>query len=253
MRLWAIILFTCAFAALAFGATTEELLAAGDAAYDNHDNEAALVQYLAAFETDDTNCEAAWKISRAYADIGDDKTDKNERTENFNKAEEYARKAIALCPDSDMAHLYLSIAVGRVALMSGKKKQVQLSQTVKDEAEKAIELNPENDIAHHVYARWHRKVATLSGIAKTFAKVLYGGLPPASLDDAVKHFKKAIELKPDYINHYLELGITYEMMKEWQKAKEAYDKVLELPATERKDPEYKKEAKERLKKVEGKL
>lgn len=252
MRLAATLLLVLAFGALAFGAA-DESIAKGDAAYDNSDNQTALVHYTEALAQDPSNCEAAWKISRAYADIGDDKTEKEERSANFDKANEFAQKAIALCPNSDNAHLYLSIAIGRVALMSGKKEQVQLSQTIKEEAEKAIELNPDNDIAHHVYARWHRKIATLSGFAKTFAKVLYGGLPPASLEQAVSHLQKACELDPKSVNHQLELGITYETMKEWQKAKESYTKAISLPSSKTKDEKYKAEAKERLQEVSNKI
>jgi tetratricopeptide (TPR) repeat protein len=233
--------------------TVEEYIAAGDAAHDVFDHETALKNYKAAFTADAQNCDAAWKVSRALANIGDERTDQDERTKFFNQAEEYAKTAIELCPDSDMAHLSMSIAVGRVALMAGKKEQVQLSQVVKDEAEKAIELNPNNDTAHHVYARWHRKVATLSGVAKTFAKVLYGGLPDASLDKAVEHFQKAIALKPDYNNHYLELGITYEMMKEWSKANDAYKKAMAVEAKGSMEKKYKAEAAERQKNVAQKI
>lgn len=232
-------------------ATFEEFMAQGDVAHEAFQNEASLTAYQAAYALNPNDCAAAWKVSRAFADIGDDKTDKTERTANFTKAEEFARKAIAICPNSDMAHLQLSIAIGRVALMSGKKEQVQLSQAVKDEAEKALELNPDNDTAHHVYARWHRKVATLSGVSKAFAKILYGGLPPASLEDAEKHFLKAIELHPEHINHHLELGLTYVEMKQDNKAAAAFRKALELPAKSNKDKEYQAEAAAQLKAVMG--
>ncbi len=227
---------------LSAAATFEELMAKGDAAYDAYRNADALAAYLGAFEVKPDNCEAAWKISRAYADIGDDKKDKAERTANFNKAEEFARKAIEICPENDNAHLYLSVAIGRVALMAGKKEQVQLSKTVKEEAEKALQINPNNDTAHHVYARWHRKVATLSGIQKTFAQILYGGLPPASLEDAEKHFLEAIRLKPDHINHHLELGITYVEMGRKEKAAAEFRKALELTPKNSKDKGYQAEA-----------
>lgn len=253
MRIFLSLLMVLLVVMIVNAETVEEYIAAGDAAHEKFDHETALKNYLAAFAADASNCEAAWKISRAYADIGDEKEGKDERSTYFHKAEEYARTAIDLCPESDMAHLSLSIAIGRVALMAGKKEQVQLSQAVKEEAEKAIALNPENDTAHHVYARWHRKVATLSGVAKAFAKVLYGGLPPASLEKAEEHFKKAIALKPDHINHYLELGITYEDMKEWSKASAAYEKAASLEATGRMEIKYKAEAAERQKNIANKL
>lgn len=253
MRLILSLLTILLFFTIAHAETVAELLAKGDAAYDALANEAALEAFQAALAADEQNCEAAWKVSRALADIGDEKEGKEERIEYFNKAEEFARTAIAICPNSDMAHLYLSVAIGRVALMAGKKEQVQLSKFVKEEAEKAIELNPDNDTAHHVYARWHRKVATLSGVSKTFAKVLYGGLPPASLEKAEEHFKKAIALNPTNINHHLELGITYEEMNEWEKANAEYQTVASLPPLKSMDPKYKAEAAERQKEVAKKL
>jgi len=253
MRPFVVVVFLALCSFLVVAQTFEEEMEKGDAAHDVYDHQTALTHYKAAFSMDENNCEAAWKVSRAYADIGDEKEAVEERKEYFANAEDFARKAIALCPDNDMAHLSLSIAIGRVALMAGKKEQVQLSQSIKDEAEKAIELNPENDTAHHVYARWHRRVATLSGISKAFAKVLYGGLPPASLDKAVEHFQKAIELKPDHINHYLELGLTYEELDEWEKAGVQYEKVADLEAKSNMDKKYKAQAAERLEQVNMKL
>ncbi|MBN1561643.1 tetratricopeptide repeat protein [candidate division KSB1 bacterium] len=253
MRVILSLLTIFAFLTIAHAETVAEFLATGDAAYDALDNEAALQAFQAAFAADEGSCEAAWKVSRSFADIGDEKQGKEERIEYFNKAEEYARKAIAICPNSDMAHLYLSVAIGRVALMAGKKEQVQLSKSVKEEAEKAIELNPDNDTAHHVYARWHRKVATLSEVQKVFAKVLYGGLPPASLEKAVEHFNEAIALNPTNINHHLELGLTYEEMKAWDKAEAEYQTVASLPPLKSMDPKYKAEAAERQKEIAKKL
>ena len=236
----------------AFGQTVESYLAQGDSAYEAFDNEAALQAYEKAVELDSANCEALWKAARAHVDVGE-KADKKGQREHYYKAEALARKAVAVCPKNDMAHLELAIAVGRVALMEGGKKKVRLSREVKAEAEKALELNPQNDIAHHVLARWHREVANLSGLLKAFAKVLYGGLPPASHEQAVEHFKKAIEIAPDFINHHLELGITYEDMKEWELAKAEYEKVLELPIKDSDDEDHKAEAAERLKKVSKKI
>jgi len=221
------------------------LLAKGDAAFDALDNETALQNYLLVYKADSINCEALWKISRAYVDIGENAAEKKQK-EDYAKSEKFARLAVKRCPNDADAHLFLSVALGRVALISGKKEQVQMSKEVKEEAMKSLELAPDKDIAHHVLARWHRKVANLSGIQKTFAKILYGGLPEASNEKAVEHFKRAIELKPDYINHHLELGLTYEEMSEWKLAKEEYDKVMALPVSASDDPDHKKEAAERL-------
>ena len=232
--------------------TPEALIAKGDAAVDAFDNQAALDFYTQALKLDSANCEALWKASRTCADLGEVLKDDDQK-DYYRKANDYADKAIAACPDNSNAHLFKSVAIGRVALISGKKEQVQLSAVVKAEAEKALELDPNSDIAHHVLGRWHRKVANLSGVQKMFAKILYGGLPDASNEQAVKEFQTAIKLNPGFINHHLELGLTYEDMKQWEKAKEEYEAVLALPKTNADDDEHKAVAKEHLEKVMKKI
>jgi tetratricopeptide (TPR) repeat protein len=224
----------------------------GDAAEDDFDNETALKFYTMALSEDSTNCIAMWKVSRAHVNVGE-VLEGEEQSDHYRQAEAYARKAVAACPEIADTHLALAIAAGRVALISGSKTKVRLSKVVKESALKCLELDPTNDIAHHVLARWHREVTNLSGLAKTFAKILYGGLPPASYEEAVQHFKKAIELKPEYINHHLELGITYEDMGEWELAKTEYEKVAELPIDDSDDPDHKEEAEQRLQNVLKKL
>ncbi len=231
--------------------TVEDYLAEGDSAYAKFELEKALEAYQKAVQLDSTNCEALWKLAQAYVDVGEKKP-KKEQKQYYLTAEKYARQAVRLCPDNADAHFILSVAVGRVALLVGGKKKVKLSREVKAEAEKAIELNPNHDGALHVLARWHREVANLSGFLKLAAKVVYGGLPPASNEKAVEYFKRAIEIRPNHINHHLELGRTYQMMKKYDLARQEYEKVLELPETDPDDPEYKAEARKLLEKIKGK-
>lgn len=224
-------------------------LAQGDAAYDAFDNQGALKNYLLAYEADSTRCEPIWKISRAYVDLGEQAKDDAQK-DLYKKAEVMARKAVARCPKDAEGHFHLAVAVGRVALKEGGKTKVSLSKEVKEEALKALELDPGHDGAHHVLARWHREVANLSGALKFFAKVLYGGLPPASNEKAIEHFQKSIQIKPEHINHHLELGITYEQLKNWDLALQEYNKVLTLPIKDADDDAHKKEAKERIAKIQ---
>lgn len=226
----------------------QDYIAQGDAAQAKFDNINALKFYQLAYKADSTNCTAAWKVSRTHVDIGETANKEAQRI-NYYAGEKFARKAVSLCPKDDMAHLALAIAVGRVALMEGGKKKVELSKEVKSEAEKTIELNPDNDIAYHVLARWNREVANLSGLLKAFAKILYGGLPPASHAKAVEFFQKALALKPDYCNHHLELGITYEDMDQPELAKTSYEKAIAAPILAFNDEAHKKEARERLAKL----
>ncbi len=227
--------------------SAQEWIQKGDEAYAKLDNNAALQAYQKAMEQEPNNYEALWKLSRAYVDVGETLKDKDQRRNYYQKAEQYARKAIEVNPNGSKGHLYLSIALGRVALDASPKERIRLSKEIKAEVDKALQLDPNDDIAWHVLARWHRKLATLSWIEKKFANIFLGGVPKeASLEKAVEAFQKAIALNPDHINHHLELAITYEKMGEKAKAIAEYKKVLELPVKDADDPEHKAYARERL-------
>jgi tetratricopeptide (TPR) repeat protein len=226
--------------------STEQYLSDGDKLFDTFDNPGALEAYLKAFELDSNNYEAAWKVSRAYVDIGET-LQGDKRAEYYKNSEFYARKATKIDSQGSKGHLYLSIALGRVALDAGAKARIKLSKEIKKEVDLAIKYDPNDDIAHHVLGRWNRKLANLSWIEKGFANIFLGGVPKeASDENAVKSFQRAIELKPNHIHHHLELGITYEMMDLEDKAREEYQKCLDLPKGASKDDRYKQEAKEFL-------
>jgi len=226
-------------------------MAMGDSAYRNFENKASLEQYRKAFQLDPKNAKAAWKISRAYVDIGETKKDKEERKQYFQKGLDFANKAVEINPDGAKGYLWKSISLGRVALDAGKKEQVRLSKEIKEQIDKSIKLDSTDDIAWHVLGRWHRKMATLGWIQRQFANAFLGGVPKdASVEEAANCFKKAIELNPSHINHHLELALTYEELKEKDLAKEEYQKVLELPEKDSDDKFLKEEAQKRLSKLD---
>jgi tetratricopeptide (TPR) repeat protein len=225
----------------------ESFIAQGDSNYKLFDNQGALDNYLKVLSINPDNYEANWKVSRAYIDLGEKIADEDQRAEFYKNGEKYARHAIQVKEDGGDGHLFLSIALGRVALDAGAKERIRLSKEIKSEADLAIQYDPENDSAYHVLGRWNRKIANLSWIEKGFANIFLGGVPKEASDEAaVASFKKAIELKPEHINHYLELGITYEMMGEDSLAIGAFQKCIDLPKTDADDDEHKALAQEYL-------
>ncbi len=222
-------------------------LSAGDSLFKAFDNEGALAQYTQAFQADSENYEICWKLSRVLVDYGETLEDEDQRAEHYKKGWKTAKKAVSIDSMGAKGHLRLSIAIGRVALDAGAKERVRLSKVIKKEVDRAIELDPKDDIAYHVLGRWHRKLANLSWIERGFANMFLGGVPEeASEENAALSFKKAIELKPGYINHHLELGMTYEMMGMDEEARTEYQKCLDLPLSSAKDEEHKVTAKEML-------
>jgi len=76
--------------------------------------------------------------------------------------------------------------------------------------------------------------------------MLYGSIPKGTNEESEKYLKKAIELNPEYTNHHLELGRTYLAMKNYDLAKQEFQKTLELPDTTSKCSLNKKEAQAEL-------
>jgi len=228
-----------------------ELLAKGEECVAKFDHEGAAVCYTNVLKIDPANYEALWKVGDAYTEIADRLPDKqkDQKEKYFEMARGYCDRAIEANPEGWEGHFRLAVVLGRLALFRGGKEKIKLSEQVKEEGDKALALNPEADGVYHLLGRWHQNLANLSGMLKFFAKVLFGGVQPASNEEAVTLFEKAIELKPTHIEHYLELARTYKFMKKKDLMREPLEKVLELPVVEQDDPVFKEEAQKLLKKL----
>jgi len=92
-------------------------------------------------------------------------------------------------------------------------------------------------------------MAGLNPVLRAIAKLIYGDLPAASYEEAVKDFKKAIELAPQRVAHHVELGRTYAALGQKDLARAEIDKGLALPNREKDDPGTKERGRETLKKL----
>lgn len=237
--------------------TAADLIKAGDDLYVKFDDAGALVQYEQAAKLEPTNYEALWKTSRAYLDAGDRMNPKNKDEEAkqiklYLTAEDYAKKAIKVNPNDTWAHFCNSAAMGMHALQLGKKQQIAMSKEIKTEIDKAIELDPKNDLALHAMGRWQRRMAEIGGVTRFFGGIIYGKIPKGSFEEAVKDFQKAIEIKPNYSNHHLELGRTYLLMKKKDLAAKEFQIAIDAPILTSKCADYIEEAKAELAKLKKK-
>jgi tetratricopeptide (TPR) repeat protein len=255
------ILFAFFVAALlagpALAQTAAEHIAEGDAAYAKFDDPMALEHYQAALKLEPANYEALWKASRAMVDIADviPATDKDAKTRQqtlYTDAVDLAKKAVAANPNDTWGHFQLAAANGKRLLMLGTKEQIAASKEVKAEIDKAIELDPANHLAYHALGRWHRRIAEISGTKRFFGSIIYGSIPKGSFEESEKYLRKAIELHPEFVNHYLELGMTLVAEKKTAEAAEAFQKAIDLPKTTSKDDVLKAQAKAELDKLKKK-
>ncbi len=231
--------------------SVSKYMALGEKYAAEYNHSAAATVYIVVLRFDPNHYEAAWKAGDQLTEMAD-RLPENQKTQKetyFQQSCNWCERAIQINSQGWEGHFRLAVALGRLALFKGGKEKINLSKMVKAEADTALALNPQGDLIHHLLGRWHQNLANLSGVLKFFAKVLYGGVPPGSNEEAVAHFKKAIEIDPNHIEHYLELARTYQFMDQKELMREPLDMVLRLPPIDEDDLKFKNEAEEMLKKL----
>ncbi len=238
------------FGPMAFGGdSAEDLIRKGQIHYDKLQPAEALKYYLPAEKLDPKNAQLLVFIARQYRHLMSEATKRAEKLQLGTKAVEYSRRAVALAPRDAEAQLALAISLGKLLPLQSSKEQFANSMAIKRAAEKAIALDPKSDFGWQVLGRWYFNVADVSGVKRALARVAFGKLPPATYEEAARCFGKAIELNPNRIMHYIELGRTYAAMGRDAEARALIAKGLALPETEKDDPDTKARGREILKKL----
>ena len=98
----------------------------------------------------------------------------------------------------------------------------------------------------------HCWFAVAAGTPRFFGSIMYGSIPKGSFEESEKAFQKALELKPDYVNHHYEYGLTLEALKKWDQARQEFQKCADLPNSSSKDEMLKKDAATELAKIQNK-
>lgn len=206
-------------------------------------------------DLDAGNFEALIKMARAYIDIGDmipesDANWKERKLKEYAVAEDYARRAVKIDPQSTWSHFWLAAALGNAAMVSPMARQLELANEIRLQVERAIELDAKNGLAYHAYGVWHRKVAEIGGASRVLAPVLYGqAVPTGSLEKSVEYLKRAVDLNPMFITSRLELARSYIARSEWEPARVLLRSIPDLPIQFSDDKKHKQQAAQLLAEV----
>ena len=226
--------------------SSADLMRKGDVFYDKLQPAGALEFYLPAEKLEPNNVRLLVRIARQYRHLMSEAS-KTEEKERFGTiAVEYARRAVALGPNDPEAQLAVAISYGKLLPFQGNKEQFNNSRVVKAAVDRVLALDPGNDLGWQILGRWKFNVAAIGGLKRALAQTIYGKLPAATYEDAVRCFEKAIELNPKRLMHYIELGRTYAVMGKTEEARKFINKGLAMPETEKDDPEIKRQGREIL-------
>jgi tetratricopeptide (TPR) repeat protein len=209
----------------------------------------ALNFYLAAEKLEPKNASLLVRIARQYRHLMVDASTREEKLRLGGIGLGYAQRAAALAPNDSEAQLSPAISYGKMLPLQGSKEQTEAAPRIKKAADKAIRLDPHNDLAWDVLGRWNKVLADVNGIKRALGSLLYGELPKGSNEEAVRCFQKAIEINPNRLMHYIELGQTYAQMGKTDDARRLITKGLAMPDVEKDDPEIKRRGRETLAKL----
>jgi len=242
---------------IAAAQTAQQLVAEARALPPEREPVAALSLFEQALQLDPNNYEATWRAAQALADIGKQYPDEGKnptRDSLYIRAESLARIAVQLDSMDANSHFMMAVAIGRTSLTKGGKERVRNAKVIRDETLRCLEIDPNHDKAWHVLGRWNAEIRRLSGLTRFFAKTFLGAgiFNEASWDKAVEYLEKAVQLSPENIYHRLDLALVYIDVEQYTKAREQLQTVLELPVYDYMDPKYQDQARDLLKKIEGK-
>jgi tetratricopeptide (TPR) repeat protein len=206
-------------------------------------------------QRDGQNFEALAKLARAHIDIGDmipesSQGARDRKMKEYRTAEDYARQAIKVNPNSSWGHFYVAASLGSMAMLSPVAKQIDMAGEIRGAIEKAIALDSQNGFAYHVYGVWHRKMAEIGKASRMVVSVFYGrSIPAGSLEKSIEYLRKAVALNPTVIVSRLELATSYAAVENWSLARQSLTSIRDLPIKFSDDAKHKEKAEQLLEEI----
>ena len=206
----------------------------------------ALQKYMEVLRIQPTNLAALCKGSDLCSRVGHRQTDKSKKSDFFHQAKSYAEAALRINPYSPEANFVMAVAMGRMAMLTAGKEKIQYVNDIRKYAETTLKYDPNNFKALHVLGKWHYEVSNLNGFERTMARIMFGGLPKASLQDAIAYYERSKLLAPWFSLNYLELAKAYRRNHDNKKAIDMLVRLQTVPNKIEDDTRIKKEGKELL-------
>jgi tetratricopeptide (TPR) repeat protein len=227
--------------------TASEQIALGDRDYTALNAVQALAHYDQAAKLDPSSYEAEWKASRSAVDLGANRND----AQLYVRAEQYARRAVALNPGDAEGHFALARALGKTALTQSPKGRIKYAKDIRTQALECLHINPKHAGCLHVMGMWNAEVMRLNGFTRMVAKNFLGGqiFGTASWTEAVRYMEASVANDPERIVHRTDLAEIYADLKQPAKARAQAEAALRLPVSDVNDVSYKAQARTLLAKL----
>lgn len=146
----------------------------------------------------------------------------NQKKALFEKAQGYAKQAIAKDKNNAEAYFEMARAQGRLAQFSGIIQSLGLAGDMKKNLDMAIKLDPKLTGAYVALGLWNANL-----VSKGFVAVRASG---ADKNQIIPNFEKAISLEPDVAVHRIEYANALILQGRKADAATQLQKAVSIPA-----------------------
>ncbi|HEX5024306.1 MAG TPA: tetratricopeptide repeat protein [Agriterribacter sp.] len=201
----------------------------------------ALEKYKEVLNIDTANLKAGCKAAELTGRIGARFKDEKQRTAYFTSVKIYAERVFRQHHDEAEANYAMANANMLLATVTKNKEKAVHLRDMKFYSDSALLINPSHAGSLYTLGKWNYEIINLNVAEKAGVKVLFGGMPRASLDEAILYFEKARSANPMLIVNYLDLANAYVQNHRTDKAIEVLNRMVKLPPRTQDDETYKAE------------
>lgn len=222
-----------------------------DSIFEAGDPAQALRLALRVLEEEGEGYEALWRASSFALAVGVVEEAERGRTDYFERAQDYAKRAQSLRPDGIEGLYWEVAAVGRLAMSAGPREASAYADRIREGAMAILEQEPEHAGAHHALGKLYSEIMSVSGLSRFFGRtfVRSAALDEASWSLAEKHLERAASLAPDMILFQLDLARLYRDRRRMDDARRVLEAAAQAPLQQPGDRIFQEEARALLRDI----
>ncbi len=209
--------------------------------------DSALLKYKAVLAVDSGNISALLKVSLLTTSFGNRQITVQLKQESIIKANYFADKVLLTDTTNCDANYARGLAAMELSsIETENKKMVILLREAYAFAFRSLQFNSNHGKSNFLMGKLIFNIVNTAWTKKATVKVLYGGLPEASIEDAILYFEKCKTVEPYFVQNFLELGKAYKFNNNPYKAIEIFKMLIKLPNRTSDDALWKTEGKKIL-------
>lgn len=208
--------------------------------------EEAVLKYQEILKKEPSDQMALLRIAELFCMMGNEAEQDEKKLQQYQYASSYVDKLWAMDSATADAHYAKALITGRMIGFSPVREKAFMTKKLKDEVDKALQIQPNHIKAMYTLAKWNDEVSSLNAAAKAAMKVFFGGLPAASVEEAIKLYQAVRKLSPTFIINNFDLALALKKTGKSDQAIEILNAQMKYPVKSREDQLYKNKSKELL-------